>query len=109
MASRNELAERTARWPERIEFFEGQAVFGARAPEVREFPGKFCFDIRAHRLVDARGNFDVASIDPNVPGVGRGDHQISADEFAPVHVVAKSGGEQAGSITSLAEEPISLL
>ena len=53
VAGSDELAQSAPGWRERIEFLDGEAVFGIRAAEVREFPEEFIDNFRANRLVNA--------------------------------------------------------
>ena len=60
-------------------------------------------------LVDARTNLDVAGIEANLPGIRGGNHNIPADEFAPVHVISECSRKQPNAVAALAEDLIGLL
>src|SRR5207302_3907344 len=64
---------------------------------------------RIHRLVHTGAHFNVAGVEPNLPGIRWGNDNVTTDELAPVHVVAKRGGKQADSVAALAEDAIGLL
>ena len=63
----------------------------------------------AQPAVDAGLDRHVARVEPLLPHVRRRDHDVAADELAPVHVVAEGGREQADAVAALLEQPVSLL
>src|ERR1700733_11226741 len=109
MTGRNELAKRAPGWAERIKFLDRQAPLSAGTPEVVEFSSEFALDLLPHRFINPRANHDVARVESHLPRVRRGNDQISSNELAPVHVVAKSSRQQTGAIPSLAEYAIRFL
>ena len=93
----------------RIELGDREAAFGIGAAEVSELSGQFLDDMGFDGLVDAGTRLDVARVESNLPGIGRRDYDVTTDEFAPVHVIAERGREQANSIAAIAKDGIRLL
>ena len=48
-------------------------------------------------------DLDVTRVESDLPGVGRRNHNVAADQFAPVHVIPKRRREQANSIAAIAK------
>src|SRR5437870_8644062 len=94
---------------EEIKFLQRQTAFRIGALEIHEFPRKLVYNLRIHRLVHTGPHFNVAGVEPNLPGIRWGNDNVTTDELAPVHVVAKRGGKQADSVAALAEDAIGLL
>jgi hypothetical protein len=44
-----------------------------------------------HRVVDPRYNLDIAGVESLLPLVRQGYHDVTANEFRPMHVVAGGG------------------
>src|SRR5215469_8895855 len=109
MAGGDELAERAACCPERIEPFHRNSTLRMRPSEIRQLPREFFDNSRFNRFVYPRTHFDIAVIEANLPGIGRRNDDIAANEFAPVHMIAEGCREQANTIAAFAEDLISLL
>src|SRR5207245_1301337 len=109
MTGRAELAERPPRGSEGIKFLQRKAALSVGASEIRKFPGEFVNDFRIHWLVHTWPYFEVAGVNPNLPGIGWRNDNVPADELTPVHVVPKRGREQTDAIATLAEDTIGLL
>src|SRR5579864_6955485 len=88
MAGRDELAKSPPSRAEGVELVQGEAVFSVGTLEIREFQQKLMHNFGIDRLVDPRDNLDITGIEANLPFVRRGNHDLSAYEFAPVHVIA---------------------
>src|SRR5713226_1069787 len=105
----DELAESSAGWWERIELFNREPPLLVSAAEIRELLREFLHNLGLDGLVDSWPDLDIAGIKAHLPGVRGRDDDIAADEFAPVHVVAKGGREQADAVAALAENLVGLL
>src|SRR6202044_3861162 len=79
------------------------------AGKVWEFLQQVFDDFRLHRLIDSRSNRDIAGVKTYLPFIRRRDHHVAPDEFTPVHVIAKSGGEQPDTISAFAKDLVGLL
>ena len=81
--------------PKESNSVDRQTVFVVGAAKIgKSFVQVHRSNFRVDRIVDARFDFNIAGIEANLPGMRRGNHNVAADEFAPVHVIAKCGGEQ---------------
>src|SRR5712692_577255 len=109
MASGDELTKRPSGRSEGIESVQRQAAVRVGASEIRKLPQEFFQDPWINRLVDARTNLNVAGVQANLPHVRWRNDDITTDEFAPVHVVAKSRRQQAYAIATLAKNLVCLL
>src|SRR5580658_3011654 len=92
--SGNELAQSSPGRTERIEFFDGQTAVAIGSAKIRKFLEERIHDMCRNGIVDSWTNLYIAGVEANLPGMGRRDDHISANELAPMHVVAKGGREQ---------------
>src|SRR3984893_5567815 len=67
------------------------------------------YDLRIDRFMDAVADFHIARVAADLPGVRRRDHDVPADELAPVHVVPKGCRQEADPVAARAEQLIGLL
>src|SRR6516225_3967101 len=109
MARRDELPKRPACRAKRVELLDRKPAGLRGAPEIAELPRQLRHNARINRLVNSWTYHYIARVESNLPGVRRRDHHISADKFAPMHVISKSGGKQPDAISALFENLISLL
>src|ERR1039458_8430357 len=105
-AGGQKLAQGTPRGPEGVEIVNRDAVLGVGAREIGEFGGQLSNDLRIDWIVDARHGFDVTGVVADLPGVWRGYDDVTANELAPVHVVAERRGKQAETVAALAVDAI---
>src|ERR1700760_945873 len=94
MASGNELPQRAARRSERVKLLDLHARFFRSATELREFAGQFRDDFRVDWIIDSRTHFYIAGIEADLPRIGGRNHHVAADKLAPMHMIAKRGGEK---------------
>src|SRR5712692_2474813 len=109
MTSGDELTKRPSGRSEGIESVQRQATLRVGASEIRKLPQEFFQDPWINRLVDARTNLNVAGVQANLPRVRWRNDDITTDEFAPVHVVAKSRRQQAYAIATLPKNLVGFL
>ena len=60
-------------------------------------------------MVDARHDFEVGRVEMLLPGARNGEHDVTADEFGPVKVIAIGGRQQPSSVPRLVEDLVSVL
>src|SRR5882724_5240880 len=104
----DELPESPPGGAKGIKLCDTQTVFRVCATEVGELFLQILYHACSNRLVDPWTHFDVAGVEANLPRVRRRNDHIAADEFAPVHVIAKCSGQQSQPIAAIAEDPIRL-
>ena len=109
VARGEELTQRAARRSERIELVDSQAVQIVGAPEIGEASIQIVDNRGIDGPVDPRRDRDVARRKAFLPRARRRDHDVAADQFAPMHVIAERRRQQAEAIAALAEQPIRLL
>src|ERR1700730_8245017 len=109
MAGRDELAQSPSCWTERVELIDRETVFGVRAMEIRKFQQKRIHDFGIDGIVDSWNNLDITRIEAHLPLVGRRDHDVSSDEFAPMHMITEGCREQTDAVPSLAKDLVGLL
>src|SRR5713226_4854987 len=91
---RQELPQRATGGAESQEFFGGQPVIVVRAAKVRQLGVQLRDDIGVDRLVYARHRFDPTLVQPDLPAERRRDYDVSADQLAPVHMIAERRRKQ---------------
>src|SRR6266852_6233652 len=91
---RQELPQRATGGAESQEFFGGQPVVVVRAAKVRQLGVQLRDDIGVDRLVYARHRFDPTLVQPDLPAERRRDYDVSADQLAPVHMIAERRRKQ---------------
>src|SRR5215469_63525 len=105
----NELTKRAPGRPEGVKLVHGQPIFADRPAKIRELVGKGVHDIRVHRNIDAILHCNITGIKPELPGIRRGDHHVSSDQFTPMHVIAESSRKKANPVAAVAEQSIGTL
>src|SRR5882762_8896292 len=96
----DELPESPPGGAKGIKLCDTQTIFRVSAAEVGEFL-QILYHAGSNRFVDAWTHFDVAGVEANLPRVRRRNDDIAADEFAPVHVIAKCSGQQSQPIAAI--------
>src|SRR5215467_9545371 len=105
----NELTKRAPGRPEGVKLVHGQPIFADRPAKICELVGKGVHDLRVHGNIDAILHCNITGIKPELPGIRRGDHNVSSDQFTPMHVIAESGRKKANPVASVAEQSIGAL
>ena len=78
-------------------------------PEIGEAARQIVDDARIDRRLDAWRRPACRWREALLPRRRRRDHDVAADQLAPVHVIAKRRGQQARAIAALAKERVGLL
>src|SRR4026207_1037163 len=104
-----ELSDRPHSRYAAADFRRGEPVRLVRPPEIDELSEKLIDNGLRDRRVDPRLHPDVAGVETLLPGLWRRDPPISADQFAPVHVIAERGREQAQPIAARAVDTVGVL
>ena len=89
MTSPNELAEGTDGWWKSVEVCRGDAIFVIGTGEVGKSLKELVCDLGVYGCGDAVFYPHIACIEAFLPAARRRNDNVSANEFAPVHVVAK--------------------
>src|SRR5579871_3382523 len=84
MASRNELAQGSDGRAVAVDLIERQTIFRIRAPKIRKLLLQFRNRAHADWIKNAISDFNAAVIKSCLPFIGRGNYDVSADQFAPV-------------------------
>src|SRR4051812_3046810 len=109
VASSRELAQRATSRTEVIELTRGESVRLVGAAKVREQSRELRDDARIDGLVHSRTDRHIAVIESKLPGVRRRDHDVGADELAPMHVIPEGGGKQSRAVATFFVQPVRTL
>src|SRR5204863_6546959 len=105
----SELPQSSQSSAEGVELVDREPAFGIRSAEVGEPLQQVLNHARCDRLMDAWDNLDITCVIALLPGVWWRDYDISADEFAPVHVISERCREQACPVPVLTKNAIRVL